>query len=271
MKFQLLNIVVYGPKGQMRSIELKPNTVNIITGKSKTGKSALIDIVDYCLGKDECNVPAGIIRKHVSWYAIKLQISSGELFIARKNPKPPKKSSEDIYIERGKSINLPPADTLLKNTNLETLSSILNPLLGICEYAHEPKPGQTRKTGTAGISKALFYCFQEQTEIDDKKFLFHRQGEPFIPQSIKDYLPFFLGAITDEYIQNKKELRKLKRKLKQIEAKISERERIQGDNFERAFALINEAKNVDLIPKKDPLQESWEQVHKQLETALAKS
>ncbi len=271
MKFQILNIIVYGVNGQRRFIEIKPDAVNIITGQSKTGKSALIHIVDYCLGRRECNVPAGVIRKYVSWYGLKLQTSSGEIFIARRNPNPGKESSEDIYVERGTSLNIPVAEALIKNTNMETLNSILSQIIGISEYAHEPKPGQTRKTGTADIGKALFYCFQEQTEIDDQKFLFHRQGEPFIPQSIKDYLPFFLGAITDDYIQNKEEWRKLKRKLKQIELRISERERIKGDNFERAFALINEAKSVDLIPKEEPLQASWELVRRLIEAALAKN
>ena len=65
MKFQILNILVYGANGQIRSIELKPDAVNVVTGQSKTGKSALIHIVDYCLGRRECNVPAGVIRKHV--------------------------------------------------------------------------------------------------------------------------------------------------------------------------------------------------------------
>lgn len=271
MKFQILNILVYGANAKIRSIELKPDTVNVITGQSRTGKSALIHIVDYCLGRRECNVPAGVIRKHVEWYAVKLQTSSGEVFIARRNPEPGKESSEDIYIERGTSLSFPEARNLTKNANLETLASILNQILGIGEYAHEPKAGQTRKTGTADIGKALFYCFQEQSEIDDQKFLFHRQGEPFIPQSIKDYLPYFLGAITDEFIRIKEELRKLNRKLKQIESRIAERNRLKGQNFERAFALLNEAKSVDLIAADVPLQSSWDNVRQLIETALARN
>lgn len=271
MKFQILNILVYGTNGQIRSIELKPDAVNIITGRSGTGKSALIHIVDYCLGRKECNVYAGVIRKYVEWYAVKLQISSGEIFIARRNPEPGKESSEDIYIERGTSLGFPEARNLTKNSNLDTLTSILNQILGIGEYAHEPKAGQTRKTGTADIGKALFYCFQEQSEIDDQKFLFHRQGEPFLPQSIKDYLPYFLGAITDEFIQNKEELRKLNRKLKQVESRIAERNRLKGQNFERAFALLNEAKSVDLIAADEPLQASWDNVRQLIEAALARN
>lgn len=269
MKFQILNIIVYGKNGKVRSINLKPDSVNIVTGQSKTGKSALIHIVDYCLGRRECNIPAGVIRKNVEWYALKLQTSSGEVFIARRNPEQGKDSSEDIYVERGTSLSFPKATDLIKNYNLETLTSMLNQILGIGEYTHEPKAGQTRKTGSADIRKALFYCFQEQSEIDDQKFLFHRQGEPFIPTSIKDYLPYFLGAITDELIQNKEELRKLKRKLKQVQARISEHNMLKGSSFERAFALLNEAKSVDLIAANEPLQDSWSNVRRLIEEALS--
>ncbi len=270
MIFQIINIVVYGTNNEKRSIELKPNCVNVITGQSKTGKSALTHIVDYCLGRKECNVPAGVIRKNVAWYAIKLQTSTGEIFIARKNPDVGKESSEDIYFVRGSDIALPEADALVKNANLETLNTLLSQSLGIADYSHKPKPGQTRKTGNADIGKALFYCFQEQSEVDDQKFLFHRQGEPFIPQSIKDYLPFFLGAITDDYIQGKEELRKLKRKLKVLEGKISENERLRGNNFEQAYALINEAKNVGLIHQSVALPETWHAIGSILKEALSK-
>ena len=77
MIFQILNIVLYGKKdGQVRSIDFKPNAVNIIVGEKQTGKSALIPIVDYCLGSKKCNIPAGVISETVEWYAIKILSSS---------------------------------------------------------------------------------------------------------------------------------------------------------------------------------------------------
>lgn len=172
MKFQILNILVYGSNGQIRSIELKPDAVNVITGQSKTGKSALIHIVDYCLGRRECNVPAGVIRKHVEWYAVKLQTSSGEVFIARRNPEPGKESSEDIYIERGTSLSFPEARNLTKNANLETLASILNQILGIGEYAHEPKAGQTRKTALPISARLFFIAFKSKAKSMIRSFCF---------------------------------------------------------------------------------------------------
>jgi len=45
MSMQILNIVLYGHDGRQRTLSLRAGGVNVITGASKTGKSALIDIV----------------------------------------------------------------------------------------------------------------------------------------------------------------------------------------------------------------------------------
>jgi peptidoglycan hydrolase CwlO-like protein len=272
MRFQIINIAIYGAGGRIRSMEFKPDAVNIITGQSKTGKSALIHIVDYCLSaRKVCNIPSGVIRRSVEWYAVKLQTSSGEIVIARRNPEQGKQYSEDIYIECGTSLSLPEPCRLIKNTNLETLSAILSQVLGIGDYSHEPKAGQTRKTGTADIDKALIYCFQEQSEIDSRKFLFHRQGEEYLPQSIKDYLPYFLGAATEDIVEKREKLRRLNRELKQIESRIAERNNLKGKSFERAFALLNEAKHVDLIAADEQFQESWDYVRQMIKATLSEN
>lgn len=57
--------------------------LNIITGKSKTGKSAIIDIVDYCLGRGSFNVAEGTIRKKVACFGLHISKGTDEVIIAR--------------------------------------------------------------------------------------------------------------------------------------------------------------------------------------------
>ena len=83
---QILEIILYGHNEERRIIEFKPNSVNIIRGSSGTGKSVLIDIIDYCLGSDNCHVSEGTIRDKVSWFGLKLQLQTEQIFVARKNP-----------------------------------------------------------------------------------------------------------------------------------------------------------------------------------------
>lgn len=271
MIFQILNIVLYGKKdGQIRSITFKPNAVNIITGKKETGKSALIPIVDYCLGNEQCNIPEGVISKTVEWYAIKILSSSGEIFIARKNPKLQNlNSSEDIYIEYGSSIELPTKNKLNKNINRESLLSMLNKKINIDDYSFEPKEGQTRQAGSVDIHKALVYCFQEYNDINNKNGLFYKQGDYWRDMSIKDYLPYFLGVITSDYIQKKEELKKLKQELRKIELKIQKQQNLQDDdNFDKALALWEEAQGLGLISEDLKFEKSWDIIKEQLTLAL---
>jgi DNA repair ATPase RecN len=77
MSLQIAKIILYSRKGNIRELEFKPGRLNVLTGASKTGKSAIVDIVDYCTGRSECNVADGIIRRYVGWYAILFRNSSG--------------------------------------------------------------------------------------------------------------------------------------------------------------------------------------------------
>lgn len=269
MSFQISKIIIYGNNKKVRVLSIKKGKVNIITGASKTGKSALIHIVRYCLGSSTSTIPEGVIIENVSWFGVQVEREAESLFIARKNPGPGKPGSEDIYIERGHDIELPIYAKLVKNTNLESINSLLTDFAGITEFAFEPKEGQTRKTGVADISKALIYCFQEQSEVANQKFLFHRQGEPFLPQSIKDYFPFFLGVVTRQYISQKSELRKLRNDLRRLEIAKTENERLKGVAFDKPFALMQEAISVGLLPAEISFPDTWEGIKETFKKAAS--
>lgn len=93
MTFQIRSISIYSHGGERLDVKFKLGALNIVTGAPKTGKSALLDIVDYCWGRDECTVPEGEIRKGVSWFAVHFDKSGEGILIARKNPGPAGRAS----------------------------------------------------------------------------------------------------------------------------------------------------------------------------------
>ena len=141
MSIQILNIAIYGHDGQQRALNLRLGGVNVITGSSKTGKSALIDIVDYCFGSGECRVPEGIIRKAVAWFAIRLQLSEGQAVVARRCPPPGSASNEDCFVAVANEVALPLASELHQTTNTEGLENLLTAWCGIADNVHETPPG----------------------------------------------------------------------------------------------------------------------------------
>jgi len=70
MTLQIRLIALYNREGEVRQLPFKLGSVNIITGRSLTGKSAIIEIIDYCLGRSDFTVPEGTIRDSVAWYGV---------------------------------------------------------------------------------------------------------------------------------------------------------------------------------------------------------
>ena len=58
MNAYIKGIAVFNKYGEKRFVELKRG-LNIITGQSKSGKSALLEIIDYCLGNAKYIIPKG--------------------------------------------------------------------------------------------------------------------------------------------------------------------------------------------------------------------
>lgn len=141
MSLKILEIVVFSHDGRKRVLPLNAEGVSIVTGASKTGKSALVDIVDYCFGAGECRVPEGPIRRSVSWFGLRLRLPAGEAFVARRCPSPRFRSSEDCFVALGETVDAPEAAELRQTTNAGGLTALLSGWTGISENLHEPPQG----------------------------------------------------------------------------------------------------------------------------------
>ena len=246
MSFTLRSVSVYSNSGDCRTVNFRSAGLNILTGRAKTGKSSIIDILDYCFGRSECYVAEGVIRQHVSWFGVEIENKDDVVFIGRRNPDLGKRTSPDIHIRRGRHDGLPRYTDLYRNTTEEALIRLLTRLAGIAENENRPLMG-TRGPLQATIRHALFLCFQKQDEIASRDRLFHRQGDQFIPQAIKDTIPYFLGAVDEEHFLRQNELDDARLSLRQLDAR---REAMKSDD-NRAHARIRrfvlEARRIGLI------------------------
>lgn len=244
---QICELVLYGYKGQVRHLPFNLGTVNIITGKSQSGKSAVGDIIDYCLGGDSCNIADGVVRENVAWYGLLLQFEKEQLFVARKNPEPGQQTTSYCYVEIGEKLEVPEICNFQSNENVAGLEEMITRRIGISENLHTPPEGQSRPPLSANIRHALYYCFQGQDEIAAKNFLFHKQSEDFISQAIKDTIPYFLGIVNEESLALENERSILKRKLVLEKRKLEENRALMGGESNRAISLISEARQAGLI------------------------
>jgi hypothetical protein len=257
MSFQILDIILYSHNGRVRALPLRPGEVNIITGASKTGKSALIHIVDYCLGSGSCDIPEGIIRQTVEWFGLRLQLQDGQAFVARRVPGPGAESSVEVYYSVASKIEIPEAAELRQTTNAATLVQLLSGAAGIGPNIHEPPVGQTRQPLTANLRHALAFVFQSQDEIIQRRFLFHKQSDNWFAQAIKDTIPYFLGAVDEEHVAKKDKLRRLREHLRNRERRLAQMEAVKGQGLGKAVALLAEGRDLGLIDAKEG-PSTWE-------------
>jgi hypothetical protein len=243
----ILDIGLYGEGDRTRRISLRPNQLNIITGASKTGKSALSNIVEYCLGRDSFLVPAGIIADNVRWYALRLQFPSTQVFVARAAPARGERTSSAVHLSLGAEVSIPPASELAKNSNTKDMRDKLTRLLRIAPNLNIPDDDESRLPLEATIAHALFLNFQQQGEVANQFLLFHRQGEDRIPQTIKDTLPYFLGAVPEDRLAKVQELRRERRALVLAARRQKEAESLRGDGISKGLALLAEAEEEGLV------------------------
>ncbi len=244
---QILDIILYGENGRQRVLSFDIGKVNIITGDSKTGKTAIIDIVDYCLGSGDFKVAEGVVREYVWWYAVRYQLKQGQILVARPNPIKYARSASDVYFLQGDTVSIPNFSDLKANISLDILLQKLANIIGIDEYTHQAE-GYTRPETPVTFKHSRFYCFQPQTDIDQRDFLFYNQKKDiWTEQAMKDTLPYFLGAIETESIKLKRQLADKIRNANRLERELKEAEAVVVKTMGQVFELINEAKQVGLL------------------------
>ncbi|MGW3718441.1 DUF3732 domain-containing protein [Streptomyces sp. NPDC005133] len=241
---QIREIVLYSWTGQRRRLPLKLNAVNIITGDSATGKTALTDIIDYCLGSGTCEVPRGRITSTVSWYALLLQVNEFEVFVARQAPEEKAQSSQRVFIKQGSTVSIPAYADLGPTTNVDGLIGLLSRLLEFPDTGNSELQGIPNYAVT--LRHAAFFLYQQQDEIISRQRLFHRQGEPFVSNSIRETLPFFLGAITAEDVRIARRISRLKKRVRDTSKEVADLEAAADRGGMRAQQLLAEAASAGL-------------------------
>lgn len=220
-------IAIYSHDGRMRSIRFNAGRLNVLTGESKTGKSALLDIVEFCLGRSTFLVPAGPITQRVSWYGVLLSHGEARIWIGR--PAPSGATSSQAMLEIGSRLEPPEASDLAVNADVGGVRAQLDSMLGIEEFEVEGGFGSYGNAYQASISHAATFCFQQQGEIASQDYLFHRQADTNWAMAIRNTLPYFLGAVPPDFAAKRSLLVNLKRE----QSRESERLRTLESDFGR--------------------------------------
>ncbi|MHC1762522.1 MAG: DUF3732 domain-containing protein [Negativicutes bacterium] len=217
MKFQLLKLIIW-PKCEEfapKIVTFEPGKVNVITGASRTGKSAIIPIIDYCLASSDCFIPIDTIRDYASWYGVVFQTETEELLISRKVPDG-SKVSNDFYLIRGKNVSIPP---LIKESNekADGIKQILNtiayvPYFSLSDGENERESYQAR----LGFRDLMALVFQNQDIVANQNILFYKTHAHEHRERLRNWFPFILGAENIEVLIARQRLQFVEKRLIQL-------------------------------------------------------
>ena len=204
MNFTINSVILWSRKREYspRILPFKNGAVNIITGASRTGKSALIPIIDYCLGSDKCTIPVDVIRNACSWFGVLFDMEGEQILLCRREPGD-KTSTGDMFILRGKEITLP--EYIEKNANVESIKDMLNELFAMSFLDLDSNTSIFHPS----YRDFMAFLFQPQNIVANADVLFYKADTMEHRKKLIDVFPYALGAVTPEILAKRKEIERL--------------------------------------------------------------
>lgn len=217
MNFGIDSITVWSNSGASRSLTFARNQVNILTGESNTGKSALLSIIDYCLLASKHNIPHSVINDNVAWYGLKFFVNDKTYSLARKSPVNNDVSKDYYFSSTGVIPEIP-----LANVAEADLKSILEAEFSINEKTVMPFGGKTIKAGSK-FSFRYFFLFNTISEdiITNSRVFFDKQSENRYREALPRIFDIALGIDDIANIETREKAERLKVKIDRLDNKKS--------------------------------------------------
>ena len=240
------SIHIYSNDGRRRDLAFHLSGLNVITGRSSTGKSALSEILEYLMGRSTFNIPEGVIRDRVAWFAVIYQFDGEQVLIAKPTPSDGRASCSVAMVRRGAKLKAPVFAELAVNDDDDGVETLLSRLLCIPENVTDVPLTSSRESYEANIKHTYYYLFQKQGIVANKDQLFYRQNEPFQPQAIKDTLPILLGISSRDKYELEARLRGVQRDIRLNGKQLEQVRTAVATSDDRALGLLSEARAVGI-------------------------
>lgn len=240
---QIENIVIWpkNPKLEPKILSFAKGKINIIYGLSQTGKSAIIPIIDYCLGSTQNKIPVGYIRDYSAWYGIVLNINETKVLIVRENLD--EASNKIIVLENIK--NIPMLIDRSNEKNVEDFKLELNKIMGVPFY--EPTNSLGIRNSRLSFRDLVTFNFQPQYIVANPNCLLYKMDTSQYKRLMLPVFNLVIGAETLENIENRIKLDALREKLNKLNKRKEETKRAKNIQLEKCESIISNAIKYGLL------------------------
>jgi len=258
MHFQLLELILWrrGSPGR-RTLRFHPGIVNVISGASKTGKSAVLPIIDYCLGSDRCSIPVGVVRECCEWFGVLVQTTEGRKLFARKEPGDQKQTG-DMFLLEGDDLEVP--DQIeVKNCNVDVAKGLLDRVAGLSNLGFDPQ-SSSGYLGRPSFRDLMAFTFQPQNIIANPDVLFYKADTTVHREKLKTIFPYILNAIAAADLQLQWEIDRVQLALRRKESEHAAASSTANAWRAEAMGWLREAVDIGLLSPNTPLPLEWSEI-----------
>jgi hypothetical protein len=255
MKLDILEIILWS-KGSHppRRVIFKPGKVNVISGDSKTGKSAIVPIIDYCLGAHHCAIPTGTIRDACAWFGLIVDTAEGKKLIARREPGG-QQSTDLMYVLDEDALRTPDRDELripdrisAHNHTAGQLRALLNRIAGMSNLELE-SDSQAIGAQRPSIRDLMAFVFQPQNVVANPDVFFFKADTTEHREKLKSIFPYVLGALDAQTLIDRARLDRLSRELNRKERELRNVQSVSARWQSEAHSWLDRARELGLVPK----------------------
>lgn len=244
MTFYIKEIILWLKNGKMRVLEFKNDKVNVITGNSKTGKTAVLEIIDYCLCGSDSNISYEHIGENVLWYGLNFFINGKLYTIARGEFTDETKLSKDYYFSPDGKIPKLPYVTIGESQ----LKEIIEQEFSINSKVTFGYGGKTIKQNSK-ISYRYFMLFNTLSGdvIDHSKNYFDKMDISRYREALPRIFDLALGITTIENLMIKEKIVNVNREISKLERDKKILEKEIEDQSINLNIIIKKAKELKII------------------------
>lgn len=216
MRFSLVKLIIW-PRDvskDPRVVSFNEIGINLITGSSRSGKSAIIKIIDYCLGSQTCSVPKlGPIRRRSAWYGVIIRTVEGYKLFARRDPDAQESTDDYMLIES--SVPTFP-ERPVKNANRAAIKGLLARLARLPQATADFYETGSGYKGRASFGDMTSFMFQPQPIVASDTVLFFEAEDEEHARKLREIFPLVLGAIDADTLVKQHRLAEVRRSLERM-------------------------------------------------------
>lgn len=215
MQALISHVFLFNINHETRVLEFSDG-LNIITGDSKTGKSAVIEIIDYCLFASRSTIPKGYITNWTELYCIVFKVKEKSLVIGRRrndNRVYFSVETDSIFL---KEFSFEYFDDI-KIQSLDEAKKEFEKHIGISVLDTRTNEDTDKRSSGGKVTMRSFMPFllQHQNLIANKHSLFYRFDDFYKRKKTIDDYPILMGWGNAEYFVMRRDLESLQKELSQ--------------------------------------------------------